>query len=66
MSICHIGMVKQKRYEHLKSTVLLYSWSNTHALTLMPSNEGTGSFITSVPSHRQAEAVTGWGIVFKG
>lgn len=46
------------------------SWSFTqthaHALTLTMSNEGAGSFITSIPSHRQAEAVTGWGFVFKG
>jgi len=31
----------------------------------MMSNEGAGSFITSIPSHGQAEAVTGWGFVFK-
>lgn len=40
--------------------------SQTHtSFTLMMSNEGAGNFITSFPSHRQPEAVTGWGFVFK-
>lgn len=43
-----------------------FTQTHTHALTLVMPNEGAGSFITSIPSHRQAEAVTGWGFVFKG